>query len=152
MSASTIDYATLRTRTEDFVRAELSKNDASHDWHHIARVRALALSLAAEEGLSAPDERLELVELAALLHDISDWKYSGSETRGIEQAREFLTKENFPAERVERVCTLIEQVGFKNELGRIEAAKAAGAMAAPPAVDLLLGLVQDADRLDAIGQ
>lgn len=71
----------------------------SHDWEHIARVRALAVSLAAEEGVTDPAAR-EVVELAALLHDVADWKYSGSETAGVEMARAFLSKQGYPNEKV----------------------------------------------------
>ena len=71
----------------------------SHDWEHIARVRALAVSLAAEEGVTDPAAR-EVVELAALLHDVADWKYSGSETAGVEMARAFLGKQGYPSEKV----------------------------------------------------
>ena len=64
--------------TEEFVKAELAGIDASHDYAHIARVRATAASLATEEELEPSDR--QLVELSALLHDIDDWKYSDSET------------------------------------------------------------------------
>lgn len=56
-------------RAEELVEREMSGRDASHDAAHALRVRDLALSLAAEQGLSSPD-RLLIVELAALLHDI----------------------------------------------------------------------------------
>ncbi|GIL44204.1 hypothetical protein Vafri_1622 [Volvox africanus] len=64
-------------RVEDFVRHELAAMDASHDFAHIQRVRANARSLSAMEGLDA--EATALVDLAALLHDVRDWKYSGSD-------------------------------------------------------------------------
>ena len=80
----------------------------------------------------------------------------------MEMAREFLTKQGLPKERVDRVAEIIENVGFKNELGRIEtaaaaaiqfgtAAAAARVTAVATQVDPLLAIVQDADRLDAIG-
>ncbi len=50
-------------------------NDASHDWNHIQRVLNLAKSIAEEEGIT--DSRLEIIQIAAILHDIKDWKYSG---------------------------------------------------------------------------
>lgn len=62
-------------RAEELVEREMAGRDASHDAAHALRVRDLALSLAAEEGLSAP-ARLLTVELAALLHDIGDYKYT----------------------------------------------------------------------------
>lgn len=190
MAQPTLTFADLRTRTEEFVKLELSKYDAvgphpphcrvigaltcarhaclttadpscasslpsppppppcqSHDYHHIARVRASALSLARESGV-VDESDLELVELSALLHDIFDHKYSGSETLGVEMAAKFLREAGFPDERAARVVGIIDMVGFKNELGRLEAA-AQGSSA--PAIDPLLGFVQDADRLDAIG-
>jgi len=154
---------------EAFVRNALAGYDASHDWHHIARVRALTLSLAAESGVSSSaGNPLELVELAALLHDVADWKYSGSESAGVDAARTFLTGQQYSPERVEIVATIIERVGFKSELARRDAAAAAAAAGTEAAVvqqcpaevvaaaagldlPLLAGLVQDADRLDAIG-
>ena len=57
------------------VKHELKNNDASHDWLHIERVCNLARRLARDEKLS--EERMELVEIGALLHDIRDYKYSG---------------------------------------------------------------------------
>ena len=78
--STTADTAarTLVQATELFVQTELAGNDASHDYAHIARVRATAASLGREEHLDSGDQ--ELCELAALLHDIDDWKYSDSET------------------------------------------------------------------------
>lgn len=55
---------------------QLAGNDASHDWHHIERVWKLSCTLADKEGITDPQRR-ETIELAALLHDINDWKYSG---------------------------------------------------------------------------
>ncbi|KAG2423711.1 hypothetical protein HXX76_015101 [Chlamydomonas incerta] len=62
---------------EAFVRKELAATDASHDFAHIQRVRANARNLAQLEGLTA--DAACLVDLAALLHDVRDWKYSGSD-------------------------------------------------------------------------
>jgi uncharacterized protein len=129
----------------------------------------LALSLAGEEELQSSALSLELVELAALLHDVKDWKYSGSETAGVEAARAFLAEHKYPADRTNVVAHIIEMVGFKSELARREVAaagSAAGSAAPEDAAELspaataaalgvdlplLFGLVQDADRLDAIG-
>lgn len=62
----------LLNNTIEYVKKELSGNDASHDWAHIERVWKLAKEISKTETV---DE--EIVELAALLHDIQDWKYSG---------------------------------------------------------------------------
>lgn len=122
--------------TEIFVKKELANQDGSHDWHHIHRVRNLALKLAEEEKIT----NLEVVELAALLHDIKDWKYSGVDNAGELAARDFLTKHGYPADKVELISSIIKNVGFKNELGGIQAN-----------ITPELAVVQDADRIDAIG-
>jgi uncharacterized protein len=84
-----------------------------------------------------------VVELAALLHDVKDWKYSGSETAGADAVRAFLESRGCARELIERVVHVVAHVGFKNELGR----------AAGQQLQLTpeLAVVQDADRLDAIG-
>jgi len=117
------------------VKDELKGNDGSHDFHHINRVRKLALSLAEEEHI----ENTDVVELAALLHDIKDWKYSGSETAGIDAARQFLQIQHVPEDKIALIVKAIEGVGFKTELGK--------------KLEMFpeLAVVQDADRLDAIG-
>lgn len=130
-------------KTAEYVDRSLAGNDASHDYAHIQRVHALAENIAKQENCS-PDE-VELVSLAALLHDIADWKYSGSETAGVEAARAFLKSLSYPNDRIERVCWIIQRVSFHDEIGRtkneIEEMKK----------DKLLCIVQDADRCDAIG-
>ena len=62
----------LIRETENYVKAEMSQNDSSHDWNHIERVRNLALHIAKKEGLD--QESVLVVELAALLHDLKDCK------------------------------------------------------------------------------
>ena len=83
--------------------------------------------------------------MAALLHDIDDWKYSGSETAGVEAAEKFLAAEGVGAARVERICFIIKRVSFHDELGRSEEERRL------QLADKELACVQDADRLDAIG-
>mmetsp|Transcript_1582 Transcript_1582/g.2093 ORF Transcript_1582/g.2093 Transcript_1582/m.2093 type:complete len:221 (+) Transcript_1582:44-706(+) len=121
--------------TIEFVKKELAGNDASHDWFHIERVWKLSKTLAREEKI----ENSEIVELAALLHDVNDWKYSGSETAGVETAVAFLKSQNFDEEKIKKVAQIIEGVGFKNELAN------------KTEMFPELAVVQDADRLDAIG-
>jgi uncharacterized protein len=64
----------LISNTEQHIRSELASRDASHDFTHIERVRKMALHLGRMEGL--PDDSLLIIEVAALLHDIRDWKYA----------------------------------------------------------------------------
>lgn len=116
--------------------------DGSHDFLHIERVLKLACTIAKMEKV----EDLELVQLGALLHDIADWKYSGSETAGPEKAKSWLESQNFDSTRTQKVVEIIEGIGFKNELG-LSLEEAAKRAANNPA----LAVVQDADRLDAIG-
>ncbi|KNC47954.1 metal dependent phosphohydrolase [Thecamonas trahens ATCC 50062] len=124
---------------EAHVKEAMAAHDASHDYAHIARVREVALRLAEMEGIEDGDE-LEVIELAALLHDLHDYKYSGSLTAGAEAAAEFLAGAGMEAERAAAVVDIINSVGFKNEVGgRVEVKSVAH------------GVVQDADRLDAIG-
>lgn len=125
--------------TEAFVRRELAGQDSSHDFWHIHRVRNLALTLAREERL--PAEQLEVVQLAALLHDLHDWKYSGSATAGAEAAAAWLRGQGYAAAPTAQVVAIIQRIGFKDEL-------AAGSQLP---VFPELAVVQDADRLDAIG-
>ena len=130
-------------KTAKHVQSSLKGNDASHDFAHIQRVHALAENIAKQENCT-PDE-LELVSLSALLHDIADWKYSGSETAGVEAARNFLQAVEYPKDRIDKICWVIQRVSFHDEIGRtneeIEAMKR----------DKILCIVQDADRCDAIG-
>jgi hypothetical protein len=67
----------LISNTEQYVKAALASRDASHDFNHIDRVRKLALVLGKQEGLDPAS--LAVVEVAALLHDIRDWKYASGE-------------------------------------------------------------------------
>ena len=65
------DYDQLVEQTIEYVKAEMFSNDASHDWHHIERVRRLAKFIAMAEGLTQ-NEQLIVVELGAILHDLWD--------------------------------------------------------------------------------
>jgi len=127
-------------KTEEFVRDQMniSGNDSSHDWWHVHRVRNLALKLAQEEGI--PSESLEMVQLAALMHDLHDWKYSGSTTEGVRAALEFLEQQGYNAEKAQKVASIIRRIGFKDEL-----------QGSKEEMFPELAVVQDADRLDAIG-
>ncbi len=73
-TASTAVPDILRA-AEEFVRAEVAGNDASHDFGHIDRVRRNALAIAAAEGVADPHP-LFIIQLASLLHDVGDWKVS----------------------------------------------------------------------------
>ncbi|BBN04581.1 uncharacterized protein MPTK1_3g05870 [Marchantia polymorpha subsp. ruderalis] len=124
---------------EELVHNVMGKWDSSHDPFHVYRVRNLALSLAAEEGLSP--ESCEIVELAALLHDIDDHKYASRDKRVEPTAEEFLAQHRIEPIKKEAVMTIIQSMGFKEELNASSQWKYSPELA----------VVQDADRLDAIG-
>lgn len=130
-------------KTSNFVKESLAGNDASHDFAHIQRVHSLAENIAKQENCSIEEQ--EIISLSALLHDIADWKYSGSETAGVEAARRFLESLDYPSIKIEKICWVIQRVSFHDEIGRtkdeIEEMKK----------DKALCIVQDADRCDAIG-
>ncbi|XP_024991480.1 uncharacterized protein LOC112525545 isoform X1 [Cynara cardunculus var. scolymus] len=125
---------------ERLVEVMMKGNDASHDPAHAFRVRDLALSLAHEEVLSSSPISLEIVELAALLHDIGDYKYlrNPSEEKIVE---EFLAKEGMDMDKSSKILDIIKGLGFKEELKGV-----LNGSYTPE-----FGVVQDADRLDAIG-
>jgi uncharacterized protein len=122
-------------RTEAFVRETLTGDSTGHDWWHINRVRNVALKLAKTEGADP-----YIVELAALLHDIADWKFhDGDITAGATKARQWLTTLGVDETIQARVAQIILTVSFKGAGVTNE-------------VDTLEGqVVQDADRLDALG-
>jgi uncharacterized protein len=121
--------------TINFVKKQLETAEGGHDWFHIERVYKNALLLAKEETCN-----LEVVQLAALLHDIADSKFhDGNETVGPKVARDFLTCENVSEETINHVVKIIENISFKG--GNFE----------KKFTSKELEIVQDADRLDAIG-
>lgn len=129
------------TDVEQYVQSELKNNDGSHDWHHINRVRKLALRIAPDLQLTYPQIDMELVELGALLHDIGDWKYTNhSETKSRNLIDHFLTQINYDPAKKQHLLDLIDSVSFKNELGNKNTPLRSE-----------FAIVQDADRLDAMG-
>ncbi len=123
------------SQTEKYVRSILEDDFTGHDWHHIDRVRCLALQIAKEESVDC-----FVVELAALLHDIGDWKFhDGDENMGPKLSRAWLEKLEVEENIIQHVCDIISQLSFK------------GAGVKTPMTTKEGMCVQDADRLDAIG-
>ncbi len=121
--------------TVNFVKKELDGAEAGHDWYHIERVWKLAEHIGEKENANT-----QVVALAALLHDIADPKFhNGNETLALEISEGFLTENNVEADVIQQVLYVIQNISFKN---RAEA---------PKQPSLELQIVQDADRLDAIG-
>lgn len=123
------------TLTINFVKEKLEGAEAGHDWFHIERVWKLSKIIAEKEG-----GNLEVIELSALLHDIADPKFhNGDETLALKISQNFLEEIQVDTELIEQVLFVIKNISFKN---RAEA---------PENPPLELQIVQDADRLDAIG-
>ena len=117
------------------IREQFKDDSSGHDWWHIYRVWRMAVRLAEAEGAD-----LYVVQLAALLHDIADWKFhDGDLTAGPRAARLWLAGQAVPAATIDHVCDIIAQLSYK------------GAGVATDMPTLEGRVVQDADRLDAIG-
>lgn len=126
---------TLIENTISFVKEKLKNAEGGHDWFHIERVYNNALHICKEENC---DETV--VALGALLHDIADSKFhNGDETVGPKIAREFLESQNVSEDSIIHVVNIIENISFKG--GNFERKFSS----------IELDIVQDADRLDAIG-
>ena len=125
----------LIAKTILFVKEKLKNAEGGHDWFHIERVFKNAILISSTEVCDTT-----VVQLGALLHDIADSKFhNGDETVGPRIAREFLEFENVAEDLITHVVNIIENISYKGgnfekEFSSIE-----------------LDIVQDADRLDAIG-
>ncbi len=121
--------------TVNFVKVTLQHAEGGHDWWHIERVWKNANTIAQSENVN-----LLVVTLAALLHDIADAKFNnGDEEIGPVKARQFLQDIDVPADIIEHVENIIRNISFKG--GNFTTS-----FNSPE-----LALVQDADRLDALG-
>lgn len=118
-----------------FVKQKLENAEGGHDWFHIERVYKNTLLIAKEENCN-----LQIVQLGALLHDIADSKFhDGDESVGPKVARAFLESQNVSEDVIHAVLNIIENISFKG--GHFE----------KKFNSIELDIVQDADRLDAIG-
>ena len=118
-----------------FVKAKLENAEGGHDWFHIERVYKNAILIA--DGEVCDDT---VLKLGALLHDIADSKFhNGDETIGPKMAREFLASNDVDETTIQHVINIIENISFKG--GNTEKLFSS----------IELNIVQDADRLDAIG-
>ena len=118
-----------------FVKSKLENAEGGHDWFHIERVFKNSMAIANNEVCD-----VDVVKLGALLHDIADSKFhNGDETIGPKIAREFLESENVDKATIDHVIAIIENISFKggNIIAKFSSKE--------------LDIVQDADRLDAMG-
>ena len=119
-------------QTEDYVRQLFENEGTGHDWWHIHRVRNIALKIAETEG-----GNLFIIEMSALLHDVDDWKINNDEK--VSKTVDWLNNIKMPQSETEKILEIIDQVSFK------------GAGVKNSAATIEAKIVQDADRLDAIG-
>ncbi|MBI5471850.1 MAG: HD domain-containing protein [Ignavibacteriae bacterium] len=123
------------SQTADYIKAKLSGEGSGHDWFHVERVWRNAVHIGKQEKAD-----MFVIELAALLHDIADWKFTGGDDSvGPREARAWLEQLHVGENIIAHVCEIIKDISFKGA-GVTSAMKTREGM-----------VVQDADRLDALG-
>jgi uncharacterized protein len=122
-------------QTANYIKSKLTGESSGHDWWHVYRVWKNAIRIGRDENVD-----LFVVELAALLHDIADWKFNdGNDDVGPQLSKEWLEKLAVDESVISHVCQIIKDASFKGS-GVATKIKSIEGM-----------VVQDADRLDAIG-
>jgi uncharacterized protein len=131
-----MSHQTIINQTALFVRNRLQGETTGHGWWHAERVWKNALYLCRYE----PEADMFVVQLAALLHDIADWKFNNGDSEvGPSVARDFLHQHHVDSAIIDHVCEIMRTMSFKGE-------------SVPAPMKTLEGkIVQDADRLDAVG-
>lgn len=130
-----MDKEEVIKRTADYIKSKLDGEGSGHDWWHVYRVWKTAIEIGKKECAD-----LFVVQLAALLHDIADWKFhSGDDSVGPKLAGELLEKLDVDENIIFNVCKIIKEVSFKGAGVKSKIKTKEGMV------------VQDADRLDAIG-
>lgn len=126
-----MDQTQILIQTQQFIRNEFLGETTGHDYYHIKRVVEMAKKIASEEKAN-----LFLVEISAWLHDLGDYKLHDGVDKSTEMISEFLVSQKMDNETIQQVLEIVSQVSFSkgNQPTTLEAK-----------------IVQDADRLDAIG-
>lgn len=125
----------LIERTVNYVKRELKQAEGGHDWWHIERVWKTAIHIGKQENV-----HMTIVELGALLHDIADSKFHrGDEEIGPQKTRIFLEDLSVNVKTVDHVVQIVRNISFKG--GNYQSNFSSRE----------LDVVQDADRLDALG-
>ncbi|QTE24156.1 HD domain-containing protein [Polaribacter cellanae] len=132
------------SNTIAFVKEALKNAEGGHDWFHIKRVFNNAILISREEKAN-----VFVISLAALLHDIADPKFNnGDEAIGPKKARDFLISEKIPKDIGMHVVNIIKHISFKNSF---DTETSSTQVNNKKFTSKELEIVQDADRLDAIG-
>lgn len=124
----------LINKIEEFVKSQMGGDTTGHDWHHVNRVRNNALYIAGKEG----DANKDIIEMAALLHDIPDEKLNASAEAGREKLDGFMDSLGLKEAIKQKINDIVYSISFKG-----------GQNSGLPSIEA--EIVQDADRLDAIG-
>lgn len=119
---------------ETYLKRHYLKDTSGHDWWHFDRVRKIALHIAKKENAD-----LFIVEVAALLHDVADFKFTPDQSKVYDELRVMLDKLGVKKKNIEKIIYIIDNVSFK------------GAGVPSKQKDIEGKVVQDADRLDALG-
>lgn len=129
-----MDKNLMIEKTKDFVKEKLYGEGSGHDWFHIERVYNLSKFIAEKENAD-----LFIVEMTSLLHDIDDWKFSKGTDTNTTVTENFLTSINISEDDLNKIISIIKTMSFKG--GVVDSTQ-----------NSIEGkVVQDADRLDAIG-
>ncbi len=124
---------TMLEKTKEYVKKNMNHGEPGHDWHHIERVWKMARRIGEEENAD-----MFIVEMGALLHDIADWKFHGPGANE-NKAREWMASLNANSKDTEQIIHIIEHISFKGSGEKEKMQSLEGKV------------VQDADRLDAMG-
>ncbi|MFS1664571.1 HD domain-containing protein [Streptococcus sp. zg-JUN1979] len=129
-----LSQAQIIERAREFVYQTLSGEGSGHDWWHIERVARMAVNLAEKEGAD-----VFICELAALLHDMVDDKLTKNEAEALQNVKDWLTEHDVPSSDSAHIMDIITKMSFKggNQTDKVSTLEGY--------------VVQDADRLDAMG-
>ncbi|MBA4409554.1 MAG: HD domain-containing protein [Bacteroidota bacterium] len=129
-----MDHKEIIQSTGKYVAHEFCSEGSGHDWFHIDRVRKMAVRIGIQEKCD-----LFVTEMAALLHDLDDWKITDSESTALSKTETWLNSLNVETAIAAKIIRVIDEVSYK------------GANISTPVSSVESAVVQDADRLDAIG-
>ena len=136
-----MDKEIIIKKTEEYIKKRFKGESTGHGWWHIQRVLKMALKIAEKENTgSSKNIDLFVVRLAALLHDIADWKFnSGDDSVGPKMTEELLERLGVDKKTISSVCEIVKNISFRGGTVNSEMKTIEGK------------IVQDADRLDAMG-
>ena len=129
-----MDENEIIKRTEEFIASEFGSDGSGHDWFNVDRVRKMALKIGISEGCD-----LFVAEMAALLHDLDDWKLTDSNSSIHSKSKDWLNELSVDPDVSAQILRIIDEVSYQ------------GAAIETPVSSVEAAVVQDADRLDAMG-